>query len=469
MFAMKLREKSLFWSSWFHDFDSNNVVYLRQFSLRRASDNWKMFLFRCFGLTFLEDKIYEIKYHKSLRIINISWISINLAVFIFLIISPSTQIFTRNYSHLSELIVIADYVLALLTVLVVFIHVQLVNEKDLSWHEKLHQLDRLLQSTFNVTINHEAIRRRSLWKVLITFIGLVGCSAISIHYATEDEIFIPVLYVQFQCLRTIINLRYIQNFTRIDFIKEHILAVREAVQKTVEQNTVQWKIVLVSEVGDRKHQGKKIDDVDDVLMFKKLYATLFETTKLLDSCFGSSLLVMISFTFIDLTFNFYWFCVGLLHLIENIRVVDCIFDIIPTVVTISCFVYSSYDLRRKAREMVSSIIKLYTNTTSSYNKMVKEFLMQTHHQRIENSVNDFFTIDFQLLTAVSWITLTLPPQKAFLLSSTDAERHCYLHDDLDPVCYQWKEINSFYQWFVSERRKKYFYWTTQFMTFENEK
>lgn len=362
-----------------------------------------MFLFRCFGLTFLEDKIYETKYHKSLRIINISWISINLAVFIFLIISPSTHIFTRNYSHLSELIVIADYVLALLTVLVVFIHVQLVYEKDLSWHEKLHQLDRLLQSTFNVTINHEAIRRRNLWKVLITFIGLVGCSAISIYYATEDEIFIPVLYVQFQCLRTIINLRYIQNFTRIDFIKEHILAVREALQKTVEQNTVQWKIVLVSEVGDRKHraQGRKIDDVDDILMFKRFYATLFETTKLLDSCFGCSLLVMISFTFIDLTFNFYWFCVGLLHLIENIRIVDCIFDIIPAVVTISCFVYSSYDLRRKAREMVSSIIKLYTNTTSCYNKMVKEFLMQTHHQRIENSVNDFFTIDFQLLTAVS--------------------------------------------------------------------
>lgn len=362
-----------------------------------------MFLFRFFGLALLEDRIFEIKYHKKLRIINVLWIFINLTVFIFLIISPSTRIFTRNYSHVSEIIELVDYVFALATVIVVFVHVQMVNTKDLIWHDKLRQLDRLLHNRFGVIINHRDIGRGTFWKVLITFTGSVACSAINVYfYATFNETYIPLYYVQFYYLKTIINLRYIQNFTRIDFIKHRIQAVYNAIQKVVEQNSVDWKIVLVVDKANRKHQnmGKKFDDVDDILIFKRFYATLFETMKLLENCFGWSLLAQVSFTFIDITFNLYWFFVALLSLDDKIRVVDCIFDIIPAVVTFSCLVHSSFDSNKKAKELINMTSKLYTNTTSCYNKMVKEFLLQIHHEKIENSANDFFIIDFQLLSSV---------------------------------------------------------------------
>lgn len=361
-----------------------------------------MFLFRFFGLTLLEDKIYEIKYHKKWRIINFLWIVINLTVFIFLIISPTTHIFTRNYSHVSEIIELVDYVFALATVMVVFVHAQTVNEKDLIWHEKLHQLDRLLHEKYRVTINHKAIGRWNLWKVLITFTVSVVFSTIHVYYETLNDTYIPLYYVQFHYLKTIINVRYIQNFTRIDFIKSYILAVHDAVEKVVKRNTVEWKIVLVMDIANRKHndQGRKIDDVDDILMFKRFYATIFETTKLWENCFGWSLLLQISYTFIDLTFNLYRFFVGLLNLDDRNRSIECVFEIIPTVVTISCLVQSSFDSNRKAKELINSVLKLYTNTTSVYNKMVKEFLMQIHHEKIENSANDFFIVDFQLLSAV---------------------------------------------------------------------
>lgn len=362
-----------------------------------------MFLFRCFGLTLVEDKIDEIKYHKKLRIINFLWIFVNLTVIIFLVISPTTHIFTRNYSHTSEIIELADYVLAFATVMVVFVHVQMVKAKDLIWHEKLHQLDRLLRDKYHVIINHRVIGRWSLWKILIIFTASVACSAINIYYATLNGPSIPIYYVQFHYLKTLINLRYIQNFSRIDFIKQHILGVHDAIQRVVKRNTVKWKIVLVVDVANRKHlaQGGKIDDVDDILMFKRFYATLFQSMKLLENCFGWSLLSQISFTFIDLTFNLYWFFVALLKLDDKFQINDCIFDIIPNVITISCLVHSSFDVSRKAKEMINSILKLYTNTTSSYNKMVKEFLMQIYHEKIENSANDFFIVDFQLLSSVS--------------------------------------------------------------------
>lgn len=357
-----------------------------------------MFLFRLFGLTLLDDKIHHAKYHKRFRIINLSWIFINLAIFYILF----ENIFTDSYTRMSEIIELANYVFALATMLVILVHVQTVNGKDLIWHEKLHRLDHLLRDKYRVTINHEAIGRWSLGKVLITFICVAACSAVNIFYAMKTNV--PLFCVHNYFLKTIINLRYIQNFIRIDFIKHHILALHHAICNVVAQNTVEWKIVLVVDVFNRKHPdlGQKIDDVNDILMFKSFYASLFETMKLTENIFGWSLLTMISFTFIELTSNLYWFCIAILNLDPDTHLVDCIFEIIPSVVIISCLVYSSSDVNRKAKEVINLVPKLCTNTTSCYNKMIKEFLMQIHHLRIENSANDFFIVDFQLLSAVSF-------------------------------------------------------------------
>lgn len=371
-----------------------------------------MFVFRFFGLTFLKEfDINEIEFHQKFRFadffMNCLWILINVAIFVFLIISPSTQIFTRNYSKMSEMIEIANYILALATMLIILLHVLTVREKNLVWFKKLRQTDRLLRDKFGVRINHAAIGQWRCWKVLI-IVALAGiCSAINIYYSTIDEHeFIPFLFVHNYCLKTIINLRYIQLLSRIDFIKHHILAIHDAILKVGAQ-TIEWKIVLVLDVRNRKHPNlaKKIDDADDILIFKRFYSTIFESMKLLEKCFGWSLLAMISFTFIDLTSNMYWLLIAMLKLDERMQLVDCAVEIIPSVVVISCLIYSSFDVSRKAREVINSIAELYSNTTSCFNRMIKEFLMQSLHLRIESAANDFFIVDFQLLTAVSGMDL----------------------------------------------------------------
>lgn len=297
----------------------------------------------------------------------------------------------------------ASYVFGLLTNLIILVHVQLVNEKDVMWHEKLSQMDLLLRESFNVTINHAAIRRRSLWKILIIFIGGGACFILSGVYATNNDTSDLILYTHDYFLKTIINLRYIQNFTRIDFIKSHIQAFHDAVRKVGERNTVEWKIVLILDSLDREYRTPfgKIDDTNDVLLFKRCHATLFESMKLLENCFGWSLLTMISFTFIDLTSDLYWFFIAILKLDNNTHLTDSLFDIVVNFVIISCLTYSSFDATKKGKEVINSVLKLYTKTTSCYNRTLKEFLMQIYHERIENSANDFFMVDFQLLSAVS--------------------------------------------------------------------
>lgn len=293
----------------------------------------------------------------------------------------------------------ANYIFALVTNLIILGHVQTAMRKDVRWHEILSQLDCQLRDKYRVKMNGE----KNALKVVIILVVVVSCCAINLRYATQSADAVTLRIVHNYFLKMIINLRYVQNLTRIDFITARILSVHGAIQETVEHNTLEWKIVLVTDAFNRQHQSpaQKIDDAGDVLLFKKFYATLFESMKLLENVFGWSLLAMISFTFIDLTSNFYWFFLAILSLDNRVFTVDCVFKIIPSVFIINCLIYSSFKANRKAKEVVNSVTKLYTNTTSYYNKMIKEFLMQIHHERIENSANDFFLVDFQLFSSVS--------------------------------------------------------------------
>lgn len=368
-----------------------------------------MFLFRFFGLSLLAAGAngMKMKCHLVLRLASCSWIVINVAAFAFLVVSPSSRLFSRNYSDMTEIIEIANYILALLTVLVILMHVQLALSKDLIWHQKLAELDRLLGSP----INHEIIARWSLWKVLIALVASGLCSTINVFYATRrNNGSAPHFLLHNYILKSVINLRYAQNLTRIDSVRHRIAAVHEAIREVAERNTLEWKIVLVVDKLNREHLnpgGKKIDDVSDILLFKRFYATLFQLMKLMENCFGWSLLAMISFTFVDLTSNLYWLFIAVLELDQRMQLIDCIIEIIPSVLVISCFVHSSFDVSRKAREVINSITALGTNTTSCYNAMTIDLLMQTHHQRLENSANDFFIVDFQLLSSVSCTPLEL--------------------------------------------------------------
>jgi 7tm Chemosensory receptor len=367
-----------------------------------------MFLFRFFGLSLLSAGAngMKMKCHLALRLVNCSWIVVNLAVFAFLVVSPSSKLFSRNYSDMSEIIEIANYILALLTMFIILMHVQLALGKELIWHRKLSELDRLLaREQFSATINHEIITRWRLWKVLIALTASGVCSAINIFYATRrNNDSVPHFLVHNYILKSVINLRYAQNLTRIDCVRHRIAVVREAILEVAERNTLEWKIVLVVDKLNRQHLnplGRKIDDAKDILLFKRFYATLFELMKLMENCFGWSLLAMISFTFVDLTSNLYWLFIAVLNLDQRMQATDCIIEIVPSVLVISCLVHSSFDVSRKAKEVINAISTLSTNTTSCYNAMTKELLLQAHHERIENSANDFFIVDFELLSSVS--------------------------------------------------------------------
>jgi hypothetical protein len=287
--------------------------------------------------------------------------------------------------------------------IVILIHTRGILRKDVVWHEKIFLAESLLRTHFGVNINHGAIRRRNLVKTVIIITCTAACSTVNFYYEMRSSDFLLLLSAHDYFLRAIINLRYLQNSMRVNLITEHIQALHEAIRTVVERNKIKWRLVFAV---DKFNQGydnpMKIDDANDVLIFKRVHAALYESTKLLENCFGWSLLAMLSFTFIDLTSNLYWSCLSLFHIDDRFDIFDCIVDIIPPIIAVSFLLYSSYDMGRQSREkVVCQAIKLYTNTSSVYNVIVKEFLLQLYHEKIENSANDFFLVDFKLFAGVS--------------------------------------------------------------------
>lgn len=358
-----------------------------------------MLLFRSLGLSLLHQDATSSRKIKLLRVINHIWLTVSVAIFAYLL---KSHILTRDYSDMSNVIKVSKYTMVFVAHVVILLHTQGIRRKDVIWHEKILFVESLLRTHFGVKINHGAILRWNLVKTVIVITFTVACSIVNFYFDMRSSDFLILLSVHDYILRSVINLRYLQNSMRINLITEHIEAFHQAIRTVVERNKIKWR--LVDKFNQQYDNPMKIDDAKDVLIFKRIHAALYESTKLLENCFGWSLLTMLSFTFIDLTSNLYWCCLALFHIDDRFDILDCIVDIIPPIIAVSFLIYSSFDLGRKTREkVVYWAIKLYTNTSSVYNVMVKEFLLQLYHEKMENSANDFFLVDFKLLVGVRTI------------------------------------------------------------------
>lgn len=366
-----------------------------------------MFLFRYLGLSLHKDDMTcEI---KLLRVINHVWLVISVVIFAYIF---KNYILTREFSQMSDVSEFSNYIMAFFAHLVILVHTQHAKRKDEIWHGKLSQVEELLRTHFDVKINQDAIMRWNLVRAMLIFTCTSTCFIVNVCYAMRSSDFILLLSAHDYCLKTIINLRYLQNSMRLDLIKQHILASHKAIRKVVDRNQIEWKLIfVVDKFNQRYDQAMKIDDAKDVLIFKRIHAAIYESTKLLENCFGWSLLAMLSYTFINLTSNFYWCCLAFFNIDERFETIDCIADITPPIVAVSFLVYSSFDMGRKAREVMCCALKLYTNTSSDYNVLVKEFLLQLYHEKIENSANDFFLVDNKLFSAVSKYFYPLQPRQ----------------------------------------------------------
>lgn len=369
-----------------------------------SNSSLSMSIFRVLGLSVIKG----IQRDLLSGLFNLSWIFINIGTVTLLALKSDTFAM-QNFTKMSDIIDMTNYFLALSTNIVILIHTFLVQTVDISWHKKYDKVESMLRDYDRDEINR--IKSHQQIKILIVLFLCAFCNIINFCFALEREsetVFNILFNAHFYTLKTVINLRYIQHTIRIDAISQCLSILSRTVHEVSQRNTITWKIVLVnedeklSELSRRRVPlTQKIDDTREILIFKSIYSGLFEVMKLLENIFGWSFLAMISFTFIDLTSNLYWFTLAVIGLGTSVEATNCIIEIISSLIVVNCLMFSSFSANRRSKEVINAAIKLFTNTTSTYNRMVKEFLLQMHHERIENSANDFFVVDFHLSPAVS--------------------------------------------------------------------
>lgn len=191
----------------------------------------------------------------------------------------------------------------------------------------------------------------------------------------------------------------------LDYFKQHFENIKNLTQKLITGRKQNFKLVWSINHFEICKTSNILNNLRTILVLKQFYCWIYESVKILEACFGWSLLAMVTYTFIDLTSNLYWFFVAFLKIDKNANEVDCVLKTLSSVVTITCLIHSSYKIGMIYLEQINLALKLQELDKNELTMLTKEFLIQVYNEKIEYSANDFFMVDFKLLFGVSIIKI----------------------------------------------------------------
>jgi len=408
-----------------------------------------MIIFQICGFLLIDCSMIE---NKSLRLINLIWIIGSACIFSFIIFPK--YILAQEFKSMSKIIEGINHVLIVFTHFVILLHSRATVNANILWYQRLKNAKEIFEDKFKIVLN---FNQKCSFDV-ITAVLCVGfstfCSLINIYYSVIYGKNKLINSLHYHCIKLLINIRYTQNSVRIDYFKQHIVIIKKLTEKLIFDKRQSFIIVLSGNQIEVQSTKNTLSNVKSILIFKQFHCLMYESTKILETCFGWSLLVMVSYTFIDLTSNLYWFFIAFLKIDENINEIDCILKILGSAVTVTYLILSSYKTEIKSLEQTNLAIKLYEIDKSEYSMLTKEFLIQIYNEKIEYSANDFFMVDFNLFFGVSIILkvvyyrlnslhAVVKIRKYFILFFPDDKFNSDIYGYFNSVCIKLK-VNPIY-------------------------
>ena len=357
-----------------------------------------MIIFQIFGFSLIDCSMIE---NKSLRFTNLIWIIGSSCIFSFIIFPK--YILAQEFISMSKIIEGINHVLIVSTHFIILLHSRTTVNANILWYQKLKNAKEIFENKFKFILNFNQKCSSDVIKAVLCLGFSTFCSLINIYYSVNYEKTNLITSLHYHCIKLLINIRYTQNSIRIDYFKQHIVNIKKLTEKLIIDKSQSFLIVLSGNQIEVQGTKNTLANVKSILIFKQFHCLMYESTKILETCFGWSLLVMVSYTFIDLTSNLYWLFIAFLKINENINEINCILKILGSVVPVTYLIHSSYKTEIKSLEQINLAIKLYELDKGEYTMLTKEFLVQIYSEKIEYSANDFFMIDFKLFFGVSII------------------------------------------------------------------
>lgn len=365
-------------------------------------------------------------------------------LFIFSLISNVTYIFgifssvfyynaEFSYHTLSAIVQFLFLAGILMTHFTVIVEAFINRNAQMHLIEKISYADQLLYSKFQLNISYDNEKNTifiRLASVMFTFMVLRTIFTFDLYYSYGINTFPYRLILS----AWIIQLRTIQVLFFVYLLRIRLQFVSDQLNE----------MLIPSEFcGKRKTQVKFFHDTTNIFVLdmsfakrslydrlvnlKQIYGELHEICELINVTFGWSLLTIIVQSLIDLISCFYWFYLALQESIHSLAIV-CLFDLLPIIVLVvsmayicsscSCCVsrFSSYCAMNvckiklisifefvfvKTRFLGSDLHRIMQNSNNEdLNDLIREFSFQILQEPISISANDFFGIEYQLLSSV---------------------------------------------------------------------
>ncbi len=179
----------------------------------------------------------------------------------------------------------------------------------------LSLIDRTLIKKLGINVDHKGFKKLLQNYLIIGFAIFLSIEiSVLVIFLNDSSIQFLAFWIASLFSFTVIFLRYLQIITFIYIIKSRLSIINLNLYKIGVETSVERRQNIVSIIGHLeddnqgmlKIQNKKFRNFDEISILRELFGKLWDVSKLINTCFGTSLLVCVGNDFGIVTLNGYW-------------------------------------------------------------------------------------------------------------------------------------------------------------------
>lgn len=295
--------------------------------------------------------------------------------------------------------------------------------------DKISYADQLLHSKFQLDISYQIEKKTifvQLASVMLAFMMLRTIFTFDLYYGYGINTFpyrliLSAWIIQLRCIQVLFFVYLLR--TRLQFVSDQLDEMLNSSDFCGKRNTRVKFIHDTTNMFVLDVSYAKRSMYDRLVNLKQIYGELHEICELINVTFGWSLLTIIVQSLIEMISCFYWFYLAIQESIVSLAIV-CMVDLLPIIVLVVSMAYicsscsccvSSFNVFRKktctkvdgnlefmqTRFLGSDLHRIMQDSKNEdLNDLIREFSFQILQEPISISANDFFGIEYQLLSSV---------------------------------------------------------------------
>lgn len=209
-------------------------------------------------------------------------------------------------------------------------------------------IDEIFEMKLHLPIDYATLQRKYLFKFFMSLFignGLLLFIVAFLAFGSRKATFFFLMRVTLSIV--IINMRLGQNIFFVDLLRKRLEFVNERLMEVAQRRSKKSKLILYVQCYDQQNRLKKpkpiSEEFDEVLALKRIYGMIFNSSILLNDCFGWSVLAIVTRSFIGFTCQGYWLVLGFKGLIDFDLIVDSATNFVLTAMQMSALCLSCHN------------------------------------------------------------------------------------------------------------------------------